>query len=147
MNMFKKLTGLGMAVMMMAATAMTSMASYENPQYTQDKYFYTDAAATTASYMGHGCIRGYDVETDGTVKIYLQSEEYARGGVTYTGYITALTVAGQSESGLYDGSTFEVAVNNKVNAVTFNIMMENEDGDQTPHPAISGYLKLDALSD
>lgn len=145
MKELKKVVALVVAVLTMAAMSLTAFAA---GTYTQEKYFYTDAAATQASYMGHGCIAKYVVGEDGKVTLYLQEEEYERGGVTYVGNISSLTINGKSASGLVDGSVFEFIPTGEVSPVSFTITMVNvDDENATPiqHPAISGYLKLEHL--
>lgn len=145
MNSMKKLAGVVLAAMMILAMGITAFAA---GTFTQSKYFYTDAAATQASYMGHGCIAKYDVLANGRVVLYLQEEEYERGGVTYAGTISSLTINGVTKTDLVDGSTFEFTPVGEVSPVTFTISMVNvDDENATPisHPAISGYLKLEHL--
>lgn len=136
----KKIFAMLLAVMMMAAMSLTAFAA------TQQYYFYTDVAATTPSYMGHGCISKYDVNADGSVTLYMASETYERNGVTYMGYISSLTANGKTEN-LTPGSSFTFTPAGEVTPVTFVITMVNVDDPETTikHPAISGYLKLEHL--
>lgn len=141
MKEMKKFVALLLAMMMMGVMSLTAFAA------TQQYYFYTDAAATSASYMGHGCISSYDVNANGTVTLHMASETYTRNGVTYMGYISSLTANGTSNANLTPGSDFTFTPAGQVTPVTFVITMVDVEDPETivKHPAINGYLKLENI--
>ncbi len=141
MKQIKKMVALVVAVMMMAAMSLTAFAT------TQQYYFYTDEEGTTPSNMGHGCIEEYDVNSDGTVTLYLASETYTRNNVTYKGYISELTANGKTETDLRAGDEFTFTPAGQVTPVQFVISMYDvtNPGTVIKHPVMSGYLKLNAV--